>query len=107
VPASLASSEGRLDRFVDVIQKRPNPPLLAAPTCPTVQATPFVAPKRSSSGLANTELARIPVARCGKVLLMRRLDMEAGELDRVFKGGWSGGYADKVLDAFHAEGQCQ
>jgi hypothetical protein len=31
---------------------------------------------------------------------MRRLDMEAGELDGVFKAGLSGGYAGKVLDAF-------
>jgi hypothetical protein len=31
---------------------------------------------------------------------MRRLDMEAGELNGVSKAGWSGGYADKVLDAF-------
>jgi hypothetical protein len=30
---------------------------------------------------------------------MRRLDMEAGELDGV-QGGLSGGYAGKVLDAF-------
>jgi hypothetical protein len=31
---------------------------------------------------------------------MRRFDMEAGELDGVFKGGLSGGYVDKVLDTF-------
>jgi hypothetical protein len=31
VPASPASSEERLDRFVDAIQKRSDPPLLAAP----------------------------------------------------------------------------
>jgi hypothetical protein len=31
---------------------------------------------------------------------MRRLDMEVDELDGVFKAGCSGGYTDKVLDAF-------
>jgi hypothetical protein len=31
---------------------------------------------------------------------MCRFDMEAGELDEVFKAYLSGGYADKVLDTF-------
>jgi hypothetical protein len=31
---------------------------------------------------------------------MRRFDMEPGELDGVFKGCLSSGYADKVLGAF-------
>jgi hypothetical protein len=34
--------------------------------------------------------------------------MEASVLDGVFKAGLSGGYADKVMDAFRlAKGKCQ
>jgi hypothetical protein len=61
---------------------------------------PSEAPKRNSSRLASSKLAKIPIARCGEVLLMRRFDMEPGELDGVFKGCLSSGYADKVLGAF-------
>jgi hypothetical protein len=65
-----------------------------------VQPAPFEAPKRSNSRLANSKLAKIPTTRRGEVLLMRRFNMDAGELDRVFKGALLAGDADKVLDAF-------
>jgi hypothetical protein len=48
--------------------------------------------------LANNKLARIPISCRGEVLLMRRFNMEASELDGVFKKGLTGGFADKVLD---------
>jgi hypothetical protein len=41
VPASPASSDGRLDRFVAAIKKGPDPPLLAAPTRPTSRHHPW------------------------------------------------------------------
>jgi hypothetical protein len=53
-----------------------------------------MAPKRSSSRLANNKLAKIPIARRG-VLCMCHFDMEASDLNRAFKG-----LADKVLSAF-------
>jgi hypothetical protein len=84
--ASPTSFEERLECFLDAIQKKKASPLLAVPTRPAVQ--PSKAPKRSSYRLASSKLARIPIARCGKVLLMRRFGME---LDRVFKAGLSGG----------------
>jgi hypothetical protein len=59
-----------------------------------------VATKRSSSRLANSKLAKIPVARCGEILLMRRLDMGSSELDGTFRASLSGDFADKVLDSF-------
>jgi hypothetical protein len=99
VPASPASSEDRLDCFLDAIQKKPASPLLAAPTNPAVQLAPSEAPRRSSSRLANNKLFRIPISRRGEVLLMRRFDMEASELDGVFKAGLTGDFADKVLDS--------
>jgi hypothetical protein len=44
------------------------------------------------------KLAKIQISRRGEVLLMRRFDMEASELDSVFKASLTGGFADKVLD---------
>jgi hypothetical protein len=100
VPASPTSSEDRLDSFLDVIQNKPTSPLLAAPTRPTVLSAPSVAPKRSCSRLANNKLAKIPITRHGEVLLMRRFDMEASDLNGAFSSGLSGGLIDKVLDTF-------
>jgi hypothetical protein len=97
VSASPTSSEERLDCFLDTIQKKPASPLLAVPTRLAVQ--PSKAPKHSSSKLASSKLAKITIACRGEVLLMRHFDMEAGELDGVFKSGLSGGYANKLLDA--------
>jgi hypothetical protein len=99
VPASPASSKDRRDCFLDAIQKKPASPLLAAQTRPAVQPAPSKAPRRNSSRLTNNKLARIPISLRGEVLLMRRFDMEASELDGVFKAGLTGGFAEKILDS--------
>jgi hypothetical protein len=65
-----------------------------------VKLAPSEAPKRSSSRLANNKLAQIPISRRGEVLLMRRFDTVASDLDGVFKAGLTSGFADKVLDTF-------
>jgi hypothetical protein len=57
--------------------------------------------------LTNNKLARIPISRRGEVLLMCRFNMEASELDGVFKEGLTGGFTDKVLDTAHTEGKRQ
>jgi hypothetical protein len=86
VPASPASSEDRLDCFLDAIQKKPASLLLAAQTRPAVQPAPSEAPRCSNSRLTNNKLARILISRRGEVLLMRRFDMETSELDGVVDG---------------------
>jgi hypothetical protein len=85
VPTSPTSSEERLDCFLDAIQKKPASPLLAASTRPVVLSTPSMAPKCNSSRLANNKLAKILIARCGEVLLMRRFDIEASDLNSAFR----------------------
>jgi hypothetical protein len=70
-----------LEPFAAKIQKKPTPPFLAAPIRPAVQPTPSEVPKRSSSRLANSKLAKILITRRGEVLLMRCFNMEASELD--------------------------
>jgi hypothetical protein len=49
--------------------------------------------KWSSLGeFSSSSACKIPIACRGKGLLMRRFDIEAGELDEVFKVVLSGGY---------------
>jgi hypothetical protein len=62
-----------------------------------------VAPKRSSSRLANNKLAKIPIVSRGEVLLMHRFNMEASDLNNAFSSGVLGGLADMVLDTFPSQ----
>lgn len=98
----------RLDSFTSEITMHPSAPLLQKPTQTKAPVTSTVAPKRSSTRLANDKLAMIPAARRGEVLLMRRFEPEiaskppgaCGGVDSVFNDGVSCGNADKMKDMF-------
>ncbi|CAL4906951.1 unnamed protein product [Urochloa decumbens] len=98
----------RLDAFTQEITKRTTTPLLQKPPRNKPAAATLVAPKRSSTRLANDKLAKIPAARRGEVLLMRRFELDPssktaganGDLNGVFQDVVSCGHADKMKDMF-------
>nr|CAB3450262.1 unnamed protein product [Digitaria exilis] len=122
-PAQLAAVDEpasadtlQLDQFSELITKRISTPLLPKATRNMVPAPPplpssrsnAAKPMRNSSRLANSKLAKIPVARRGEVLLMRRFDLATAEqggqatgtVDCVFDNGVPRGHAEKVMDMF-------
>ncbi|CAL5095579.1 unnamed protein product [Urochloa decumbens] len=99
----------RLDMFAAEISHRISTPL-AHPKRKAKKLPEIELPKRSSTRLANNKLAKIPAARRGEVLLMRRFDIEPSDnasgalarrnLDTVFHDGVSCGHAGNVKSMF-------
>lgn len=109
-PVDHASTATRkLDAFTREVTKRTSTGLAPKPLQPKPAATAAAEPsKRSSARLANSKLAKIPTARRGEVLLMRRFEIDpadqaphaADALNGVFHSGVPCGHADKAKDMF-------
>jgi hypothetical protein len=81
------------------------PSLITQPAPPLPAALTTGVPRRSSTWLASSKLARILTARRDEVLLMRRFEMAAkGEpcttVDETFSSGITHDHAKQVLGMF-------
>jgi len=109
----VAAHHSEVDQFCESIQKPTSTPM--APKISRARPAPLPSSdksttRRCSKRLANNKLSRVPVARRGEVLLMRRLDIlddsalvsEAARrnLSTVFHDGLLRGHADAINGAF-------
>ncbi|CAO2035434.1 unnamed protein product [Urochloa humidicola] len=108
----------QVDSFIADIRKPLDTPIVSNPFGSRVPATPppppppatVLAARRSSARLANGKLAKVPAAKRGEIILMRRFDIideakpvtsEAkAKYENVYRGGMESNHVESVQEMF-------